>query len=478
MAASLWQRDHNGSKGGNALPLDLAVGLDQLGQALKWRSRPWLAPVLVMERRSIVASRFGLLLAGFVALTVGSAAAAQTELSMWYHGSQNETERRIIVEIVEDFNASQPDWKVILKSFPEGSYNDSVVRAAQTGNLPDIIDVDAPVVANWAWLGYLQPLRLEETAVEAFLPSAVGRWNGHIYSVGLWEAALAILTRKSTLEKYDIRLPNLADPWSAAEFETALVKLKASGEFDYPLDLGLGREGEWFPYAISPFLQSFGGDLVDRSDYSSAQGVLNGEAALRFGTWWQSLFSRGFVPGPEQSQPNRTAALIDGTYAMAWDGNWTVLDFIDAVGEDAVFLPAPNFGKGSVIGAGSWQFGVSATSEHADGASAFVEFAIQDRYLSTIADELGLIPPTLAAARASTTYGPEGWLPGFVDLSRQQALLRPVSPSYVVIAKVFERALVEIAEGADVKAALDEATDDINRDITRNAGYVNQLRVD
>jgi len=418
-----------------------------------------------------VISRFGLIIPFLASVFVASPAWAQTELSMWYHGSQNELERGIILEIVDDFNASQPDWKVILKSIPEGSYNDAVVQAAWTGNLPDIIDVDAPVVANWAWQGYLQPLAIDASLVDPFLPSTVGRWNGEIYSVGLWEAALAILTRKSTLAKYDIRLPTLAEPWTAAEFEAALVKIKASGEFDYPLDLGVSGEGEWFPYALSPFLQSYGGDLVDRSTYMTAQGVLNGEAALRFGAWWQSLFTRALVPAVGLAQKDRIEGLIDGTYAMAWNGNWTVLDFIEAHGEDVLYLPAPDFGKGSVIGAGSWQFGVSATSEHITGASAFIEFAIQDRYLATIADTLGLIPPTPAAAKASKNYGPEGRLSGFVDLSRQQAMLRPVSPSYVVIAKVFERALVEIADGADVQEMLNEAVHDINRDILRNAGY-------
>lgn len=406
-----------------------------------------------------------------MAVAVATTAPAQTELSMWYHGSQNMLEREVIGQIVDDFNTSQAQWKVLLKSFPEGSYNDAVVRAAQRGNLPDIIDVDAPVVANWAWLGYLQPLAFDAATVEAFLPSSVGRWKGEIYSVGLWEAALAILTRKSTLEKYGIRIPSLDAPWSGSEFEAALAKIKDSGDFDYPLDLGLAREGEWFPYAISPFLQSFGGDLVDRSTYLTAQGALNGSAAQEFGRWWQSLFTRGFVPSLGGVQVDRTAALIEGTYAMSWNGNWTVLDFIEAHGEDAVFLPAPDFGDGSVIGAGSWQFGVSATSKHVDGATAFVKFAVQDRYLTKIADKLGLIPPTAASARASKHYGPEGRLAEFVDLSRKQALLRPVSPSYVVIAKVFERALVEMAEGADVRQVLDEATQDINRDIQRNAGY-------
>ena len=53
--------------------------------------------------------------------------------------------------------------------------------------------------------------------------------------------------------------------------------------------------GEWYPYAFSPFLQSFGGDIVDRSTYKTAEGALNGEAALAFGEWWQGLFTDGYA---------------------------------------------------------------------------------------------------------------------------------------------------------------------------------------
>jgi multiple sugar transport system substrate-binding protein len=33
-------------------------------------------------------------------------------------------------------------------------------------------------------------------------------------------------------------------------------------------DVGMAWTGEWYPYAFSPFLQSFGGDLIDRSTSS------------------------------------------------------------------------------------------------------------------------------------------------------------------------------------------------------------------
>lgn len=411
--------------------------------------------------------------AGAIAATVGfaGAAVAQTELALWYHGAGNETESAVINQIVTDFNGSQSDWAVAIESFPQESYNDSVVAAALAGNLPDILDVDGPVMPNWAWAGYMQPLALDEAAVANFLPTTVGRWDGKIYSVGLWEAAVAMITRQSTLDKYGIRVPTLAEPWDAAEFDAALTTIKASGDFEYPLDLGMAWTGEWYPYAFSPLLQSFGGDIVDRSSYATAEGALNGDAALAFGEWWQSIFARELAPGTSQDPADRDNGLIDGKYAMAWNGNWAATGILDAFGEDTLFLPAPDMGNGGVIGAGSWQFGVSATSEHADGASAFITFALQDKYLTAFSDGIGLVPSTASAAAASKNYNAEGQMAVFFDLTGEQALVRPVSPGYVVAAKVFEKALADIANGADVADALDAAVDEINTDITRNSGY-------
>ena len=46
--------------------------------------------------------------------------------------------------------------------------------------------------------------------------------------------------------------------------------------------MATGWTGEWWPYGYSPFLQSFGGDLINRSDYKSAEGVLHGDPADPF----------------------------------------------------------------------------------------------------------------------------------------------------------------------------------------------------
>lgn len=154
---------------------------------------------------------------------------------MWYHGGGNEVESNILNSIIQDFNASQSDWAVKVESFPQGSYNDSVVAAALAGNLPCILDVDGPVMPNWAWAGYMQPLPISDAAIEGHLDSTIGRWDGEIYSVGLWEAALSLYTRQSTLDELNLRTPTLEDPWDKDEFMAPLRRPKPLGNTTLPL---------------------------------------------------------------------------------------------------------------------------------------------------------------------------------------------------------------------------------------------------
>ena len=407
---------------------------------------------------------------GLIAALFVVVASAQTPLTMWYHGAGNEVERNILGQIITDFNASQSDWVIELQEFPQGAYNESIVAAALSGTLPDIIDVDGPVMPNWAWSGYLQPLTLSEGVLDNFLPGAIGTWEGQVYSVGLWDAAVAMVARKSVLDENGIRIPTLEQPWTLEEFDAALLTLQATGKYEYPLDLGMAWTGEWYPYAFSPFLQSFGGDLIDRSSYTTAEGALNGEEAVAFGNWWQNLFTKKLAPGTSQDGADRDTGFADGKYAISWNGNWAALGALKAH-DDVLFLPAPDFGNGPKIGAASWQFGISAASKNAAGANAFIEFAIQDKYLAAFSNGIGLIPATPGAAAESENYKAGGPMEAFFELSAQQGLIRPPTPGYVVMALVFEKALADIANGADVQDTLDAAADEINADIEKNGNY-------
>lgn len=403
-------------------------------------------------------------------VSVASPVYAQQEISMWYHGVDNPEESTALKTIIDSYNAKQSNFRIVLNSLPEEDYNESVENAALAGNLPCIIDVDGPVMPRWAWAGYLQPLPLDASHFDGFLKSTRGEWNGELYSVGLWDAAVAMIARQSTLEKHGIRIPTLDVPWTRDEFTSILEILKASGEYDYPLDLGMAWAGEWYPYSFSPFLQSFGGDIIDRATYQSASGALDGPQAVAFAEWWQSLFAEGYAAGTDQSGEDRNSGFIEGRYAITYNGNWAAPSILEEF-DDVLFLPNVDMGNGSVIGAASWQFGISSFCPHTEGAAEFIAHAMETENLVELSNATGLIPATVKAAEGSEFYNEDGKMNVFYGLSEAQSFVRPVTPGYPIAAKALETALVRIAEGNDISWALNGAVEEIAADIAANGDY-------
>ncbi len=391
----------------------------------------------------------------------------RTQLTMWTHSAGNAAELAVYEKIIDDFNSSQDTYEVVHESFPQGAYNDAIVAAAASGDLPCLLDLDGPIMPNWAWAEYLQPLGISTDITDKLLPTAVGTWNGEIYSAGYWDAALSIFARKSVLEANDIRIPTTEQPWTKDEFDSALDTLKKAG-YDTPIDIGAEDTGEWWPYAYSPFLQSFGGDLINRDTMLTADGALNGDDAVAWGTWFQGLFEKGYA---SNAGTIGNQEFVDDKVALSYTGVWNALASVEAIGDDLLILPPPDLGNGPKIGGGSWQWAISSSCNDADGAREYLEFSFNDTYITEFADNQIVIPATEAAAQASKYFGDEGVLRPFVEFSQKYAVLRPETPAYAVISTTFETAAKNIMSGADVKGTLDQAVKDIDANIASNDGY-------
>lgn len=394
-------------------------------------------------------------------------APGRTALGLWTHSAGNEGEMSVIQQMVDDFNAGQETWQVNIEAFPQASYNDSVAAASVAGSLPCIIDLDQPTVPNFAWSGYVQELPVTDDMLADFTPGAVGTFQGKVYSVGQFDVALVNYARKSVLEEHGIRIPTLDEPWTLDEFNEILATLKASGDFEYPLDVNAQWAGEWWPYAYSPMLQSFGGDLIDRSSFLAAEGVLNGAEAVAWGEWFQSLFAEGYAnPAPPDDQ-----AFYQGRSAIWYTGSWSANDVVKAFGDDALFLPAVDFGTGPTIGAASWQWGISSNCDDFEGAWAFIQHVMQPENIALMSETTGLVPTTGAAAALTEKYAEGGPYRVFFEMADRFAKLRPETPGYLRISSEFEQAGIKIRDGANVQDTLDDAVDAIEQDIADNNGY-------
>jgi len=395
-------------------------------------------------------------------------------VEVWFHSGKGE-EREVLDAQVKDFNAMQDKIKIEAVQLPEGSYNDQVNAAALAGDLPCLLDFDGPFLYNYAWSGYLRPLD-EYVSAELkadILPSIIaqGTYADKLYSLGTFDSGLAIWGNKEYLDKAGVRIPtSIDDPWDKEEFMDALEKLQALPEVEYAIDFKMNYgAGEWFTYGFSPILQSFGGDLIDRSDYQSADGVLNSPESVAAMEFFQSLFADGYAnPEPAGDDDFHVKKIT----ALSWVGHWMWGPHSENLGDDLVLIPVPDFGDGPVTGMGSWNWGITSSCENPDAAWEFLAYLMEPEEILHMTNANGAVPARKSAIAQSELYAEGGALNLFVQqLENGVALERPVTPAYPAITSAFAEAVQNIVAGADVKVELDKAVEKIDQDIEDNQGY-------
>jgi len=415
--------------------------------------------------------RFMVFLVIALLLVLSVSALGKTQVKLWFHSGRG-SERDVINDQVKRFNAMQDEIEIIAIQLPEGSYNDQVQAAALANGLPDILDLDGPYVSNYAWAGYLAPLDtfMSSELKNDFLPSIIsqGLYSGKIYALGTFDSGLAIWANKKYLEKIGARIPkSVDDAWTFEEFMSILRKLKELPEIKFPLDMKINYGvGEWYTYGFSPIFQAFGADLINRSDYMSADGVLNGPEALAAAAWFQALFAQGFV----NPNPPGDNEFIEGKSALSWVGHWVYNQYKDALGDDLVLIPMPKFFK-QATGMGSWAWSITTNSKHPEAAWKFLEFILKPEEIIKMTNANGAVPSRKSAIALSPLYGEGGPLNIFVQQLESIAVSRPVTPAYPTITAAFAKALDNIINGSDIRKELDRAVKEINDDIEYNEGY-------
>ena len=212
-------------------------------------------------------------------------------LVVWRHES-GEPELSASLDALARFDADRPDVELEVHTLPQGTYTEAVTASALAGKLPCVLDVDQPTVPNFAWTGHLRALDdlIDPARLEPLMEGARSRYRGRLYAVGQFDVALALFAKESELEALGARRATLDAPYTPSELMEILQRAKARAPQRYPLDLSMVHRGEWLPYAFSPWLQSAGADLVDRTDYQRAEGFLNGPRAHAVIRWFQRLF--------------------------------------------------------------------------------------------------------------------------------------------------------------------------------------------
>lgn len=399
-------------------------------------------------------------------------AASPRIISVWTHEDAGSREFETLTKAAEQFNRSQHTYRVELASSLRRDYENWVHHEAATGTLPCVLELDGPRLAEMAWPQYLQPIDrfVTPALLNDFLPSIVaqGTYQGRLYLLGQYDSGVGLWGNRRYLLAAGVRIPTLESPWSLAEFEDALAKLSALKEVEYAINFSIYvRHDEFYSYAYGPILQGFGGDLIDRRNYPTAKGVLDGpqsvEAMKHFQLWVRKGWTR--VVSDRQND------FGEGKAALSWNGHWGYPAYHKTLGKDLVLMPLPDFGKGIKTGMGSWAWGISSTCREPEGAWAFIAHLLSPREIVRITNINGAMPARRSALAQSALYGPQGPLRFFVRQLDIGGVPRPTTPVYGTISKVFAEAVGNIVAGADVQSTLSQAADIIDRHIAAHRGY-------
>lgn len=395
-------------------------------------------------------------------------------ISVWTHMLPGSIEGDVFAQTVSAFEQAQDEYAIEVVPIAPETYADRIIGSALSGSLPCALEFDGPYLYNFVWSGYLQPIdRFVSAELKAdFLPSIItqGTYNGQLYSVGQFEAGMMVYGNRRYLRAAGIRIPTFEQPWKLYEFEEALEKLTALPEVEYAIDMKVnyGR-GEFYTYGFAPILQSFGGDLIDRSDYQQASGVLDGPRSVEAMQRFQSWFDKGWA--------GKSTTRDDDFYgtkkaALAWVGTWMYKPHSEGLGEDLVVLPMPDFGAGPVTTMGNWSWSISSNCQDPAGAWKFIEFLLSPEEMLRMTNESGGPPSRRSVLAQSKLYSETGPLYlVWQQLDSDRIVPRPITPAYATISRVFAEAADNIIHGADVKTELSRAARKIDQDIKAHHGY-------
>ena len=156
------------------------------------------------------------------------------------------------------FEAANPGTKIELIHTPH-DYNEKIGAAVSAGNLPDIIELDAPFLSNYVRSGFLQPIDglIDKALLDDMTPSNVAQGtyppDGKLYATSLIDSTVVLYASRSSSNRSISGSWGVDDAWTGEEFQAVLKTLSTAPGVKWPIDLfrGYGTKTEWIPWLAS-----------------------------------------------------------------------------------------------------------------------------------------------------------------------------------------------------------------------------------
>ena len=266
----------------------------------------------------------------------------------------------VMVEMVRDFVAENPDVKVNMQMMPWNVYFDKLAAALVAGSGgPDLIVLWHSVVPQYVLPGLVQPVAQEMFEAGMLDPNdfsqqalAAVTFDGETYAVPLDSYGVGLYVNLDLLERAGID-PN-SPPTNQAEFLDYARRLTFDANGNNPGDDGFDPNNieVWGfsigtpRYVIQPALYQWNTDIVSRDGSEILINSPNAVAATQF---FVDLINEYHVAAPPEGFDAPTA-FVNDQLAMMPDGSW-MYNFFNQQDVNVALWPYPRLGpdRGATI---------------------------------------------------------------------------------------------------------------------------------
>lgn|GEM_PF-228875 len=394
---------------------------------------------------------------------------SSTNLSLWI-ASEEETERKYWMELVNDFNGLNKDFKLepSFLSYSKIAVRDVLYKAFASGNAPDLLTIDGPDVPYWAYMKAIRPLDdyMNDNLRNKVLPSVLrqGTWSDQLFQLGYHESTMCIVYNQEVFAKLGIKAPAIIeDAWTWNQFTDICKIIKEETDLiPLAMDSGKGiseRQGEWCTYSGMVFLWQNGAAPFD-TDGTRTTGYLNSNESIEAMAWLGELYYKHkytHVNPIENAFPQKSAmSLVVQTSFFDLSNHFPNLN----IG----VLPLP-YNRFKASPHGGWGLTITSQSKNPDKAWEFIEFffSLENQLKFVKAVGMPVFKQIYDIYADLNKHNPSMSI--IYDQLEKTAKTRPITPAYPYFSRVFAHAYVDIASGKNVQKTLDRAAQEIDRSL-------------
>lgn len=341
-----------------------------------------------MKRIQILFFVFLLILNSGVYAGGGQEREAEITLDLLDYYAPGSTGYEAVRVIVQNFLAQYPEIASLNpESVPRGEMEARVLRAALTGDLPEILLSDNPWTRAWGQAGVYYPLTdlLNEWGEwDSFFPGIRGNmtFDGNVYAVQTVTNNIALMYNRAIFSELGIASPPRT--WAEVIEVSEIIARDMPGVTPIGFSAIDDEEATW---QFIPVLLSNGGSLLE----------LDQPEALEALEYWVELVNRGFAPSDVLGwgQGDLTPRFMNRQLAMIingpWELDWRLPDMEDPYGIS--YHPTPS-GLMPITASGGEAFGIGSSIPErlVPYAWKFIEYFMSEDVMVDFATRTGYLP--------------------------------------------------------------------------------------